>query len=294
MKHKIGLYLMTEKGLMVLKAILEEFGPDIIAWVTIGQDSNVQDDYSGEIYQLATTNKIVVTERGKPKPEEVPMTIAISWRWLIPTEQDVQLLVLHDSILPRLRGFNPLVTALINGDSEIGVSAIEAVLEYDAGDIFGQEKASINYPIKVHEAIGIISKLYAKLVIDLLHKYESNSMVGVRQIDRFATYSLWRDEKDYVIDWAAESSWIRRFIDAVGFPYKGARTNFEGIEYIIDEVTEHPELEIENRTPGKVIFIKDSNPYVVCGAGVVEITQMRFAESQISSLPWRVVRARFG
>ena len=37
------------------------------------------------------------------------------------------LLIFHDSLLPKLRGFNPTVTALIAGEIEIGVTAFSPI-----------------------------------------------------------------------------------------------------------------------------------------------------------------------
>jgi methionyl-tRNA formyltransferase len=60
---------------------------------------------------------------------------------------DVPLVVFHDSILPQYRGFNPLVSALINGDSRVGVTAM-GTDEFDKGDIIGQRTIAINIPSK--------------------------------------------------------------------------------------------------------------------------------------------------
>ena len=88
----------------------------------------------------------------------VDYQLAIGWRWLISGTEN--LIVLHDSLLPKYRGFAPLVNSLINGEQEIGVTAIWAGPEFDAGEIIFQEKAGICYPIKIQEAIEIVSGLY--------------------------------------------------------------------------------------------------------------------------------------
>ena len=44
------------------------------------------------------------------------------------------MIIFHDSLLPKYRGFAPLVNSLINQEKEIGVTAIKASQNYDEGD----------------------------------------------------------------------------------------------------------------------------------------------------------------
>ena len=48
-----------------------------------------------------------------------------------------------------------------------------------------------------------------------------------KQNEKEASYSLWRDEEDYFINWSLGAKTIERTINATGFPYSGARTNME-------------------------------------------------------------------
>ena len=53
--------------------------------------------------------------------------VAISWRYLLPLElNDIlicPLIVFHDSLLPRYRGFAPTPTAIMAGEKELSVTA---------------------------------------------------------------------------------------------------------------------------------------------------------------------------
>jgi methionyl-tRNA formyltransferase len=61
------------------------------------------------------------------------------------------------------------------------------------------------------------------LAIDIIDQWRRNQL-SAPQADDFATYSIWRDEADYEIDWSSDAQAIQRFINAVGYPYAGART----------------------------------------------------------------------
>jgi len=85
------------------------------------------------------------------------------------------------------------------------------------------------------------------------------------------TYWLWRDEEDYRIDWSSDAAQIQRFIDSVGNPYKGASAFMgEHTVRILDAVVE-PDIQIEVRQSGKIVFMREGSPIVVCGRGLLRV-----------------------
>jgi methionyl-tRNA formyltransferase len=111
------------------------------------------------------------------------------------------------------------------------------------------------------------------LATSVLEFIYNKTLVAIPQNEALATYSLWRDEEDYSIDWATDSNRIKRFIDATGFPYKAAKTTCEGITLRIIEAEEFPDLQIVNRTPGKILFLTAAGPVIVCGKGLLLIKE---------------------
>lgn len=264
---------MTRKGLSVIRAIQANF-PELLELVVAARDRNIQDDCFDEIAKFCRSNSIRFASRDESVEVNSDYIMAISWKWII-ADAHSRLIVFHDSILPRYRGFNPLVTALINGDTRIGVSAIFGSDEYDRGDIIGIEEADIEYPITIAEAINAIIPCYESLALKVAKKIQMGlPITGRSQSNYGASYSLWRDEEDYLIDWSESSTNIRRFVDAVGYPYKGASSIVDGKIVRVLKVQEVPDVLIENRTPGKVIFIENHKPVVVCGVGLLRIDEM--------------------
>lgn len=283
---------MTKKGLEALKGAVK-LSDFFKFYVTIGKDKNVKNDYSNEIEAECLKHNIPYHYRGEETANiKAPdYVIAIGWRWLI-AEQS-KLIVFHDSILPKYRGFNPLVTALINGDKEVGVTALFATSEYDKGNLIAIKKASIKYPIKIQYAIEVVSKLYLELITDVLQLMRSPKITAVPQNELDATYSLWRDEEDYLIDWDTNSEDVLRFINAVGFPYGGAKAFIGKDKVVIEEASVISDLNISNRQPGKVILIKDGKPVVVCRQGLIKIDKGYYNETGKSFLPLTSFRTRF-
>jgi methionyl-tRNA formyltransferase len=265
----ITLFLLGKKGLETLLK-LESTNLLCISKVIIGTDKNVVEDYSKELISFCSQNEIKYSVSSKENTFSSEYAIAIGWRKLIDYNSNQRLIVFHDSILPRLRGFNPLVTALINGDEEVGVTALFASQDYDRGDIIDVKKTSINYPVKIENVIEILADSYAVLCNKIVNKIKNKELITThKQDESLATYSLWRDEEDYFIDWSESSDKIARQIDAVGFPYKGAKTNMGNQIITITESEPIMDVLIENRSIGKVIFKQNNNPVIVCGNGLL-------------------------
>ncbi len=285
---------MNKKGFSVLKAIIENFNSQVIDQVISARDPNVKNDYYENILELSQKNNIKFIDRTKNKEMNSRYYFAIGWRWLlnIPTNQ---LIIFHDSLLPRYRGFSPLVSCLINFEDKIGVTAIFAEKEFDHGDIICQKSIPIEYPIRIRKAITKIIPLYQKIAIQIIKKIINNEVISaIPQDESKATYSLWKDDNDYWIDWSKSSFFINQFINSVGYPYKGAITKINGERIRILAAEEVEDVRIEIRDVGKVIFSKNKLPIVVCGEGLLKIKEMIYNDSMENALPLKRYRIRFG
>jgi methionyl-tRNA formyltransferase len=282
---------MTQKGYEVLLNLINEEYITLISCVISSRDKGIEKDFYEEIKDLCSRNGIEFYDKSDNVNISSEYSIAISWRWLI--EESENLIVLHDSILPKYRGFAPLVNSLKNGEKEIGVTALFANSEYDRGDIICSHKIGIDYPITIAQAIVLISDCYIKCINFIFTHIANGKILQTHKQDELlATYSLWLNDGDYRIDWSQDSHSVERFVNAVGWPYSGAFTN-DGIEIIkILQVEVVNDVKIENRAPGKVVFINEGYPVVVCGEGLVRIKSMTTSNGK-SLLPLKKFRTKF-
>ena len=263
---------MTEKGFKVLKHLINNYDCINISYVVSSRDLGIQNDYFDEIKKMCDEFDILFFQRGMSMNYPIcRFRVAISWRWLLPNNEG-DLIVIHDSLLPKYRGFNPLVTALLNGDREIGVTALWANEEMDSGNIICQYSRKVNYPIKISEAIEAILECYFRAISMILDFHLLNKKLpSIEQNKEKISYSLWRDNDDYKIDWKQSASQIKRMIDAVGYPYAGAFSQLDGQFLRILDSEEISNVYIVNRDPGKIFKIKNGNPIVVCGNGLLSL-----------------------
>lgn len=295
MMNKIILYIMTKKGLEVLRRAAE-INMDIIDYIVVGTDSNIENDFSKQIIELAQNANIKFFMQGEePIPDKDKYIFAISWRWIINHPVD-KLIVFHDSLLPKYRGFAPLVNMLINGEKNIGVTALFGASEYDKGNIILQKSSKIDYPIKICEAIELNIENYISLAEEIISALlDGKELKGIIQDEKEATYSIWRDEDDYKIDWSKSSDEIKRLIDAIGYPYSGAITsNSKGERIRILDAEIIDDVFCEVRHPGKVIFINKGIPTVICGQGLLQINEAYYAGTKSKTyLPMKSFRVKF-
>lgn len=294
MRGKVALFVMTYQGFEILKAVTDNGLSDLIQYVVIGKDKNTLNDYSDEMKAICLKNNIPSFYKDEKIPPHPEFIITIAWRWLIQCP-DSRLIVFHHSLLPKYRGFAPLVNQLINGDTRIGVTAIFGEEEYDVGDIIAQESVGISYPIKIQDAIERISPLFQNLMLNILGQIRQHGKIitARKQDPAEVSYSLWRDDEDYRIDWKESAEYITRFIHAVGFPYKGALAELNGQPIRILEAIPLPDVYIEIRHIGKVIFMKNNRPVVVCGKGLLHIQEAHIEGSEESIFPLKKFRSRF-
>lgn len=292
---KLAFYLLGEKGYSCLKAIVEsDYCKLNNITVIIGTDKSVVDDFSKKIKALCETKNIKSYFRTEFQDYRgYDYVFAIGWRWLIRGVQGNKLIIFHDSILPKYRGFAPLVNAALNKDKKIGVTALFGASEYDKGGVIAQKSISVIYPIRIKDLIEKIIPCY----IDLLHKVLKKLATGARirakdQIESDATYSIWLDSEDYFLDWNSDSDYIANKINLLGRPYEHAKSYMNEQEVIIYAAEVYKNLTLEKRHVGKVLMVEDGCPVIICGRGLIKITKMT-CKAGSELIPFKSFRVRF-
>lgn len=292
---KITLFLMTEKGFHFLKNLYFQYS-SIIHEVVTASDLNLINDFHDDIINFCKENNIKCTMRDRHEHINSEFCIAVSWRWII-NHPINGLIILHDSLLPKYRGFSPLVSALINGEKEIGVTAIFGDRHYDTGPIITQSRCNIAYPIKIEEAISLVNDVYLEVGTFIFNSILlGEALPSIPQNEYQASYSVWLNEDDYLIDWHKSSGEIERFINAVGKPYAGALTRLKSGEIVrIISAQSLNDVHIENRDPGKVLFLDLGIPIVICGCGLLKVIEatIDISGKSTSLIPLKKFRTKF-
>lgn len=242
--------------------------------------------------ELAAHHLIEMLETRRPVLQPGDLVLLVGWQQLLATVTPTTV-VFHDSLLPRYRGFAPTVTALINGDREIGVTALTPTNTVDAGPVIAQRAIPLSYPVKIQSALERQAGLMIDIATDIVTQWKNDGLMSKPQPEHGATYSVWRDDADFEIDWTDTADEIERFVNAVGHPYAGARTTVGGTETIrISDVTALPDLHFEIRDVGKIWSLENGRATVICGAGMLRIE--RCYREDGSAFLFQRLRARLG
>ncbi|MHB1346706.1 MAG: methionyl-tRNA formyltransferase, partial [Candidatus Humimicrobiaceae bacterium] len=126
----------------------------------------------------------------------------------------------HPSLLPKYRGPSPIVSALLNGDKDTGVSIMKIGEGLDTGKIYAQTRFKISSNDNHETLEGKIIEMGAPLLISVLNLIEKGTIESFPQIGK-PSYSKIFIKEDLRIDWTKKSIEIRNKIRAFS-PEPGA------------------------------------------------------------------------
>jgi methionyl-tRNA formyltransferase len=258
------------KGSAYLKRAIENGLP--VSRVVSYEQSGDKSQSFAEIRRLTLDAGLEFEVSRSPRFSATDLVFVVGWQFLF-SDVTPSTIVFHDSLLPRFRGFAPTVSALIRGESHIGATALLPTDEVDAGPIVLQASFEVEYPLSIFAALTRQAVLMADMSSEIYASWVSGRLVAAEQDASKATYSIWRDEVDFFIDWSQSSDEIVRFINAVGFPYDCAKTNLNNDCLRITAATVVRDLEFEIRQPGKIWSIENHKPVVVCGQGMIRLDE---------------------
>lgn len=272
---KVGILGVGKKGIDVLNGLS---GKIDIEFIQTYDDKNVKDNSYNEIVSFAKDNdiRLIISKRlDFNRTPSVDKAILIGWQYLLDVDLN-KLILIHDSLLPEYKGWAPTVNYLINGYNYVGATAIEPTSKMDTGPIYKQIIKPIEYPIKIKEALSIVSSIYVELITEIIN----GNYTMTEMNNSVESFCLWRDSEDYYIDWSQDAETIERFVNAVGDPYAGARFRYEGADFIVIEAEAKPDLKTikPKNHLGKVLMYEDGHPIVVCGDGCIKLTKIKSVE----------------
>ena len=94
----------------------------------------------------------------------------------------------HYSLLPKYRGATPVESAILNGESETGVSIQKMVFELDAGDVIDEEKTEIRTNEKALELRARLNDIAKKILPGTISKIVDGKATFKKQDASLATH----------------------------------------------------------------------------------------------------------
>ena len=129
----------------------------------------------------------------------------------------------HPSLLPKYRGAAPIQWAIINGETETGVTIFQLSPRVDAGDILVQQRLVIGDDETAGELYERLKMKGAELLIRAIDGMADGSVMPMPQTDEGLSRAPKLEKEDGGIDWSKSAGDIRNLIRGTN-PFPGAFT----------------------------------------------------------------------
>lgn len=156
----------------------------------------------------------------------------------------------HASLLPKYRGGAPVHYAVMNNDSETGVSIIYMVKKMDAGNIISQQAIPIEKTDDVGSMFDKLSLLGRDLLIDTLPKLIAGEVTPIPQNEDQVTFSPTIKSDEERVDFSMSAEMIDAKVRGLR-PFPSSYIELLGVRTKLWEVTVLPET--TELSAGKVV-----------------------------------------
>ncbi|WP_366092684.1 methionyl-tRNA formyltransferase [Ferrovibrio sp.] len=174
---------------------------------------------------------------------------------------------LHASLLPRWRGAAPIQRALMAGDAETGVCAMQMDIGLDTGPVLLRETVKIGPRMTVSELHDELARIGAPLMLRAVHDFADGKIAPQPQATEGVTYAAKLSRDDGRIDWTKSAVEIDRLVRALN-PGVGTvfELNGERIKLLACEPVSATGM------PGTMI---DDAGTVACGTGALRLLKLQ-------------------
>lgn len=276
----LGVAVSGNLGFIVLKELIQLYEIKFV----------ITDSNSDKIIQFCKANTIKLyagnPRNGKAlnKLGDSTCDVLVSVNYLFLIENDLinlpsQIAInFHGSLLPKYRGRTPHVWAIINGETQTGITAHQIDGGCDTGAIIGQKIVKIEPNDTGVTVLGKYNETYPSFVVEILESINNKTYSLTEQDNSKATFFGKRTPEDGCINWNWHKERIMNWIRALASPYPGAFTHYEGRKVIINnaECSDFGfRYDDEN---GKIILLIDNDIIVKTPNGCLKLSNLKSDE----------------
>ena len=184
----------------------------------------------------------------------------------------------HGSLLPKYRGAGPIQWAIINGETETGITTMLMDEGMDTGAMLLQEAV----PITPDDTAGTLSprlaELGGRLLVETIVRLKAGTLVPRQQDSSRATLAPLLKKEDGAIDWTLPATALANRVRGLS-PWPGAYTTVAGG----DSWTIWRALALPGpmtKLPGVIVAVTNEAIHVATGEGVLAVMELQPANSR--------------
>jgi methionyl-tRNA formyltransferase len=178
----------------------------------------------------------------------------------------------HGSLLPHYRGAAPVHRAVMNGDTETGITIMRVVTALDAGGMFAKSKRAIGPDETSAEVERDLAQLGAPLLMRVIEQIASGSAHEEPQDASLSTYAPRLTKEEGLIDWTLPAASLHNRVRGL-YPWPHAYTFLDGARLIVlkTRVDDRP----STATPGTIVEVSRDEIGVSTGAGRIALLNVQ-------------------
>ena len=184
----------------------------------------------------------------------------------------------HGSLLPKYRGAGPIQWAIINGESETGITTMLMDDGMDTGAMLLQAAISITPDDTAGTLSPRLAELGGRLLVETLTRLKAGTLIPRPQDSSRATLAPLLKKEDGAIDWTLPAAVLANRVRGLS-PWPGAYTAVGGS----DRWTIWRALTLPGpvtQPPGVIIAVTREAIHVATGEGVLAVMELQPANSR--------------
>lgn len=177
----------------------------------------------------------------------------------------------HGSLLPKYRGAAPINWAIINGETETGISIIKLNPQMDAGDIVAQARTRIDPDDTAVTLRAKLAQVSAQTLVKTIQSLGKGNTTPTAQKKEDVTFAPKLKKEHGVIDWRKSAIEIHNLVRGL-LPWPMAYTHLNGklIKILESEVVEL----VSGAAPGEISAAGSKGMVVATGQGGLRIKRV--------------------
>ena len=171
----------------------------------------------------------------------------------------------HSSLLPKYRGAAPINWAILNGETETGVTIMDMVRELDAGDMILQKRTPIDPAENAQQLTARLAELGAEALAEAVDLLAAGNAVRTPQNGAESTYAPMLSKELSPVDWTRPAHAISCQVRGL-IPWPCAATDVIHGETMTLFAVEETGAETA-AAPGTIVGAGKAGIDVACGDG---------------------------
>ncbi|MEG1594074.1 MAG: methionyl-tRNA formyltransferase, partial [Oscillibacter sp.] len=167
----------------------------------------------------------------------------------------------HSSLLPKYRGAAPINWAILEGETETGVSIMYMAKELDAGDVILQKATPIDPEEDAPALTARLAELGAEALSEVVKALRDGTALRTRQDESRQTYAAMLSRELSPIDWTRSSCAIHNQVRGL-LPWPCATAELDGRHFKIFKTVPGKQT---SAVPGTVLQAGKSGIEIACG-----------------------------